>query len=246
MKLLCYTLFKTGTHSLRKLFKQTFCDSEYEIEYKHIHNLKKKDFDIIFITVRSHLDIYPSAFFQDITKPQYEYSYFREDINKNIKFDRKYYNNNQKILLNKHNENSEIFIDDLINFFLNLNWNKYQNLNYFYILKFLNQIIKNKIEKIENKKNGFTVLEKYNVTTNKKIKIVFIDLNILNDKEKLIEMLNILNLKFDKNKINGLNLFLGNNKWYNKIYEKFKEKLKLTNYYTKNKNIDDIFECSLV
>lgn len=244
MKLLCYTLFKTGTHSLRKLFKQTFCDSEYEIEHKHIHNLKKKDFDIIFITVRSHLDIYPSAFFQDITKPQYEYSYFRKDINKNIEYNRKYYNNNQKKILKKYSHNPNLFTNELIKYFLKMDWTKYQNINYKFILNYLNQIIEENMENIQYTKNGYKIIDKFNIKNNKNIKIVFIDISMLNQKEKLIQMLNELNLKYNIDNLKSTNSFQGNQKWYKNIYKNFKKYLKETNYYDKYKDTDLILQYS--
>lgn len=240
MKLLCYTLFKTGTHSLRKLFKQTFCDSEYEIEHKHIHNLRKKDFDIIFITIRSHLDIYPSAFFQDITKPQYEYSYFREDINKNINYTKEYYKDNKLKIISEYNENKEEFMKKLINYFLLFVWNKYPNINYQFIKKFLNQILEEKIDNIKYNKGSYKIIKTYHKIMKKNIKIVFIDLYMLSNNQEIKKMFDELELKYNEDKINSLDSFSGREKWYSNMYRELKEGLKKTDYYERFNQVDNI------
>lgn len=244
MNLLCYTLFKTGTHTLRNIFKKILDQNEYNLEYKHIHNLKRKDFDIIFITIRSHLQIYPSAYFQDITKPQYEYSYFRSDMGKGIKFDKDYYKKNQMKMLSDYDEDNELLIINLINHFMSIEWTKYSNINYKYVIKYLNDILENKMDFIEFNKNSYKIIETYHQIMKKDIKIVFIDINMLNDINEIEKMLNELSLNFDMNAIENINTFNGSKKWYKNIYGNFKNKLKETDFYKRYDEVDNILHNS--
>lgn len=244
MNLLSYTLFKTGTHSLKKILRNVLDTSIYNLEFKHIHNLKRKDFDIIFITIRSHLNIYPSAFFQDITKPQYEYSYFREDINKNIKYTKEYYKENKLKLIKEYKENKEEFMEKLISYFLTINWSKYSNINYKFIKIYLNQILEEQLENIEYNKGSYKILNTYHKIMKKNIKIVFLDLHMLNNKEEIKKMFEELELEFDEDKVNGLNSFSGREKWYSNMYRDLKKGLKESNYYEKYKHMDDILHDS--
>lgn len=123
-------------------------------------------------------------------------------------------------------------------------WTKYSNINYKYVIKYLNDILENKMDFIKFNKNSYKINETYHQIKKKNIKIVFIDINMLNDMNEIEKMLNELSLNFDMNAIENINTFNGSKKWYKNIYGDFKNKLKETDFYKRYDEVDNILHNS--
>lgn len=110
LKILILSPFKTGTTTLTA----TFCN--HNIDCMKLHDFDHTfhtDYSHVFLISRNNLELYASAFFQDIANPEFEY----------------YFGTREQVL------NADI--DTLISHFKKFDWDKYNHLNIDYFIKII-------------------------------------------------------------------------------------------------------------
>jgi hypothetical protein len=197
--------FKTSTTTLSKTFKNSIKTHYLPYIYKNKNPDKYKNINIIIIPFRINDEVFKSAFFQDIIEGNYyDYSpfYVNNFLHKYNHLDSR----EKKKIINK------IDVNELINFYKIIDWEKYLHLN--------------NITRIDLINKEYNINIDYNLD---KLQIF-----ILPDKKKIISF-NIKNLNsifkdlvyniygYDKN-ILIKNDNIGKNKWYKNKYLEFLQK----------------------
>ena len=225
MKIIINGVFKTGTTTLEYLLINN------NIECSKIHCSTINNNTIYLTPIRNQKEIFLSAFFQDIHIPEYKYSIFHDEENINLfkKYTQTKGFNQDKYFRDKYLKinRDKLFIDKLYKKFINYDWN-----NEYYLIN------KQHIERINKKDNNFNKIpfkkNNYYIYENKEknIKIVFIDFKILNDINKLNNMLKELNINKKILKTEKCNI--GETKFYKNEYKILKELLLKDNYFDEN------------
>ena len=214
-KIMVMGSFKTGTSSISNLISKSKDNIEL-LNGKHNRGLKNEDFDILIIPIRKHFELFPSAYFQDITKKEYPY----------------FYNENQKKILNEN-------VLKLIFHFFQFDWSKYTHLSPNISLKHLKEIIKEDNQELKLNNEMYYLNEFTHKFTGKKFKVLIIGFCYLSF-EKVSQIFKKINLNIKRKFFHANN---GNQKWYSKKYIEFKNVLKKVkqydDYQEKYKHLDD-------
>jgi hypothetical protein len=209
MKIIVYGTFKSGTSTLEKRF--LMLNDNYQVQKIHPCKLSDKinDLDILIVPIRSQKEIFMSAYFQDITKPQYDY----------------YYGNQHEVI----HANTEC----LLNKFYKQKWDTYHYLRTQSIFDDIESFSEIKIDyKFITKSDyerKYKIIDTVYKPTNKNIKILFVDLYATNTYENFNSI--ILDLGLDNSKVHNVFNMIGNKgteKWYGDVYKKFKKELDYT------------------
>lgn len=187
--------FKTATETLSKTFE---CEKEHDV----LVNLNKK-IKIIILPFRYNEEVYPSAYFQDITMKEYEYSpfYFKNFLAKYINLDEE---EKKKII-------KETPIEKFVSHYKSIDWEKYLHLNNKKRIKIINEKYKINI-KYESKEIQF-----FEVANR-----IFISFNVNQINKQFEKILKIMNdCGFENNNIKLSSYNVGKTKWYSEIYNNF-------------------------
>ena len=211
MTIIINGVYKTGTTTLENLLQNN-------IECSKIHSSTINNDTIYLTPIRNQKEIFLSAFFQDIHIPEYKYSIFHDEENINLfkkyrqikDFNQNRYFREKYFKINR----DKLFIDKLYKIFVNYNWNNEYHLINKYHIERINKI-DNNFNKIPFKKNNYYIYS----YKEKNIKIVFIDFKILNDINKLNNMLK--ETKFYKNEYKILKELLLKKKYFDENYYDF-------------------------
>ena len=225
MTIIINGVYKTGTSTLENLLQNN------NIECSKIHSSTINNDTIYLTPIRNQKEIFLSAFFQDIHMPEYKYSLFHDEENINLfkkyreikDFNQNRYFREKYFKINR----DKLFIDKLYKIFVNYNWNNEYHLINKYHIERINKI-DNNFNKIPFKKNDYYIYE----NKEKNIKIVFIDFKILNDINKLNNMLKELNINNKILKTEKCNI--GETKFYKNEYKILKELLLKDKYFDDN------------
>jgi hypothetical protein len=159
--------------------------------------------DIIFTTIRNPLDIYKSAYFQDITCDAYDYYYgpmevvLDEDVNK------------------------------LITHFNTFKWDSYYHLSVYNTIKDLSEYTNIDIlSESYDKEKGYKIYYSRRSADNKPIILCIINMELLHDRNRIAKLLE--ELKYPSEIINNSYIIedsnIGSDKWYSSKYAEFKNK----------------------
>lgn len=205
--------YKTGTSTLVKTFK---C-----VKYHHIADIDKilknnLEVEIILFPFRNNNEVYPSAYFQDICNPLYEYSPF---YLKNPIFENFLNQCSSKCIpglcyceneIKRQNIIKNVDINELLRHYKTINWDKYDHLNSIlridYVKKYNVNINYNSLE-----------FQIFNIEINNKI-IKLISFNICILDSKFDELKKIINCN---NNIVLQKENISNIKWYANKYKEF-------------------------
>lgn len=180
--------------------------------------------NIVFISIRNQREIYPSAYFESLSNPEYEYNIFNTEETitawKNLKgFERR------PFMIEKYNKEIKGNYEKIIDHFNKQAWSKYNFLNNYVTLDKIKQ--HGLLEKIPFKKNGYVIRP-----VNDSSICVFIDYKIINNPDKFNNIFRELNLDLNVEKIERENI--SQLKFYGEDYNNVCSILKKNNYYDEN------------
>lgn len=200
--------FKSGTNTLENLLKK---NTEFNIERRHVNIdiIKKNHYDYIVFPFRDNKDVYPSAFFQDITKKEYIYSPYHKDNFLSNFSDLSEVEKREQIINTK--------TEDLLNLYKKIDWDKCHDNN-----KFRDQI--SEIFNIKIKDcDEIQIFDTINPELKNKIKIICLKTDALSREEYIEELISYFGYKLKTGIIHSNN---SQDKWYKKKYNSFLLELK--------------------
>lgn len=160
-------------------------------------------FDTIFTIVRNPIDLYKSAYFQDINFKDYPY----------------YFGEKERIL------NADV--DTLINHFKSFSWPDYMYLNIYYCLEAIGKYVNTNLLDYPFDRNKKYQIIKGKNDDGQTVQICILRLDILNDEPCLLSA--IQELYSDSDFIDRFmkkeNINISEDKWYGKKYKEFKEQI---------------------
>lgn len=204
----------------------TVCPEKHDIGILDEYILKEKyDKCIILLTLRNEIELYPSAFLQDMQDPNYNYC-VSEDIDK----------------LKTYSS------EELYNFFKKFNWSKYENINYDVYFNYINKLFKTYVMPQEGKINVIT-------NDNNNMALILYPYNLINKQDELISTFlttfNKLDISVTAEIMNDIisddNMkivhYSSYDKWYKDLYKDIKEYVKNDNEFKeKYKNRNKFYE----
>jgi hypothetical protein len=197
--------FKTGTNTLQNTFLSPRTHSLFLCDLKNEDTISK-----VIVLFRDNESVYMSAFFQDILIPDYEYSPFAKGnfLHEHINVSEQ----EKRILINKTD------VNELIEHYNKINWDKYIHLNNKNRLAILNYYYDIQISYTSRELQVFKI-EREN---NKTLKIIALHTNTINNHFDKLKK-EIYDSSMPDMVLKSGNI--GSKKWYSNKYKEFLENI---------------------